>query len=210
MFSTELQTKKIKDPKVYWNLLKSFNQDNGKIPVAKSVIFDYFKTLNTAASPHHSIQDYPSCETIANPKINKNFTVEGVTACLKKLRNGTSAGHDDVFPDFLKYAHEKVITLLTRFFNKILESGVVPDDWALSIYRPLYKQGDKKDNYRGISFASCLCKPFTSLITERIEKELENKQILGQEQAGFRKNMSCSDHALVLYAIISTYLAEKK
>ena len=138
--------------------------------------------------------------------------MEEITVCLEKIRNGKSAGHDDVFSEFLKYAHEKVITLLTRFFNKISESGVVPDDWALSIYRPLYKKGDKKDqnNYRGISLASCLCKLSTSLITERIENELENKQVLGQEQAGFRKNKSCCDHAFVLYAIISTYLAEKK
>ena len=96
----------------------------------------------------------------------------------------------------MKDAHEKVITLPIRFSNKILESVVVPDDWALSIYRPLYKKGDKKDpnNYRGISLASCLCKLFTSLIAERIEKELENKQVLGQEQAGFRKNELLRSH----------------
>ena len=41
-------------------------------------------------------------------------------------------------------------------------------------------------------------------------KELENKQVLGPEQTGFGKNMSCCDHAFVLYAIISTYPAEKK
>ena len=185
-FNTELQTKKIKDPKEYWNLLESFDQYHVKIPIAKSVLFDHFKTLNGATSPHHNSHEYPSCETIVNPNINENFSVDEVTTCLKKMRNGKSAGHDDVFPEFLKYAHEKVITLLTRFFNKIF----VSDDWALSIFRPLYRKGDKKDpnNYRGISLASCLCKLFTFLITERIGKELENKQILGQEQAGFRKN----------------------
>ena len=119
--------------------MKSFNQDHGKIPIPKSDLFDHFKTLNSATSPRHSNHEYPSCETIVNPNINKNFSVEEVTACLKKMRNGKSAGHDNVFPEFLKYAHEKVMTLLTRFFNKILESGVVPDDWALTIYRPLYK-----------------------------------------------------------------------
>ena len=79
-----------------------------------------------------------------NPNIDENVSVEKVTACLKKMRNGTSQGHDGVFPELLKYAHEKVITLLPRFFNKILESGVVPDGWALSKYRPLYKKRDKK------------------------------------------------------------------
>ena len=91
------------------------------------------------------------------------------------MRNTKSDGHDDVFPDCLEHAHENVITLLTRFFNKILESGVVPGDWAISMYRPLYKKGDKKDqnNYRGISLDSCLCELFTSLFTIRTGKELE-------------------------------------
>ena len=50
------------------------------------------------------------------------------------MRNGKSAGHDYVlFPEFLKKSFEKVITLLTRFFNRVLESGAVPDDWTLSV-----------------------------------------------------------------------------
>ena len=55
------------------------------------------------------------------------------------MRNVESTGHDDVFPDFLNNVHEKVITLLRRFFNKT-KSGVVPNDWALSI-----KKETKKD-----------------------------------------------------------------
>ena len=70
----------------------------------------------------------------------------------------------------------------------------------------------KKDanNYRSISLASSLCKLFTSLVTERMQKGSENRKLLGQEQAGCRKNVSCSDHAFVLNAIISRYLAEEK
>ena len=105
---------------------------------------------------------------------------------------------------------QQLFELLIKFYSLIIiRAAVVPDDWALSIYRPLYK-GDKKypNDYRGISLASCLCKLFTSLITGSIEKESVNKEVVGQEQAGFRKNMSCCDHAFVLNAIISTYLVK--
>ena len=104
--------------------------------------------------------------------------MEEFTACLKKMWNSKSAGHDDVFPEFLKKVNESLFTLQTRMLSKILESGDVPNDWTLSIYRILYMKGDKKDpnNNRHISFAGCLRQLFTSLITERIEKELKNKK----------------------------------
>ena len=43
------------------------------------------------------------------------------------------------------------------------------------------------NNYRGISLARCVCKLFTSVLTERIQKDIEQKEVLGREQADFRK-----------------------
>ena len=71
------------------------------MPIANSLLLDLFKTLNSATSPRHSSHEYPPCETTVNPIINKNFSVEEVAACLKKMRNGKSTGHDDVFQSFL-------------------------------------------------------------------------------------------------------------
>ena len=86
---------------------------------------------------------------------------------------------------------------------KILEKGVVPDDWALSIYRPRYKKRENKDpnNYKSISLASCLCKLFNSLVTQRIQKELENRKLLGQEQAGLMENASAVVTTLWSYTL---------
>ena len=44
------------------------------------------------------------------------------------------------------------------------------------------------NHYRGKSLASCVCKLFKSVLTERIQKDLEKRDVLGLEQAGFRKN----------------------
>ena len=61
------------------------------------------------------------------------------------------------------------------------------------------------NNYRGISLVSCVCK-----LTERIQKDLEKRDVLGLEQAGFRKNNGCVDHVFIISSIMSTYLAQKK
>ena len=66
------------------------------------------------------------------------------------------------------------------------------------------------NNYRGISLASCVCKLFTSVLTERIQKDLEKRDVLGLEQAGFRKNIGCVDPVFIISSIMSTYLAQKK
>ena len=66
------------------------------------------------------------------------------------------------------------------------------------------------NNYRGISLTSCVCKLFTSVLTESIQKDLEKRDVLGLEQAGFRKNTGCVHHVFIISSIMSTYLAQKK
>ena len=99
-----------------------------------------------------------------------------------------------------------------KFFNAIPDRGEVPDDRTLSVYCPIFKKGDRKEinNYRGISLANCLCKLFTSLLAERMQKDLESRRALGVEQACFRESMAWTDHAFVLYTIDSFYLAQRK
>ena len=44
------------------------------------------------------------------------------------------------------------------------------------------------NNYRGISPARCVCKRFISVPTEKIQKDLEKRDVFSFEEAGFRKN----------------------
>jgi hypothetical protein len=57
---------------------------------------------------------------------------------------------------------------------------------------------------------SCIGKVFTSLISRRLNKYVENFELLGEEQAGFRKNHSTVDHLLVLYGLIDIYVKKKR
>ena len=85
--------------------------------------------------------------------------------------------------------------------------------WTKGIIITIYKKkGDDTDpnNYRGISLLSCIGKVFTSLVSSRISTYVENFEILGGEQAGFRKKYSTVDHVFVLNGLIDIYNKMKK
>ena len=94
-----------------------------------------------------------------------------------------------------------IIPVYAKLFNIILSTGIVPDDWAISIIRPIYKnRGDDTDpnNYRGISLLSCFGKLFTSCLNERLSNFVKAHDTVGPEQAGFKSDNSTIDHIFVL------------
>ena len=79
----------------------------------------------------------------------------------------------------------------------------------MSFISPIYKNKGLRsdpDNYRGISIISCLGKLFTALINERLTNFVNENNIIGEEQAGFRSGYSTHDHIFALHSIIDLYL----
>ena len=70
--------------------------------------------------------------------------------------------------------------------------------WKSATVSPIYKSGSKNDpaNYRPISLTSQLCKVLESLMRDRIVRHLENNQLIGETQHGFRKGRSCLTNVL--------------
>ena len=66
------------------------------------------------------------------------------------------------------------------------------------------------ENYRPITLLSCLGKLFTAVLNERLNKFLNYNSILLQNQAGFRKHYSTSDHIFVLHSIFELLKLKKK
>ena len=86
-------------------------------------------------------------------------------------------------------------------------SGLSPTKWSEAIIFILILKSSNNDphipmNYRGISLLSCIYKVYGHILNRRLEKFLENNNILVEEQNGFRKNRSCMDHVFVLHSII--------
>jgi len=67
---------------------------------------------------------------------------------------------------------------------------------TIGVIKPIYKKkGDKKcpANYRGITLTSYLGKLFSSILQNRLNKFIEQRNILNPEQFGFRPNARTAD-----------------
>ena len=93
---------------------------------------------------------------------------------------------------------------LVKFFNVLLERDVYPDSWTDSIIIPLFKKGNQNDpdNYRGISLCGISSKLYSSIINNRLQEWIEQNNLTGECQAGFKKDYSTVDHMITLMAMI--------
>ena len=93
---------------------------------------------------------------------------------------------------------------LVKFFNALFDRGRHPDSWRESIIVPLFKQGNQNDpsNYRGISLCDISSKLYSSIINNRLQEWTEQNSLMGECQAGFKKDYSTVDLMYTLMAMI--------
>ena len=84
----------------------------------------------------------------------------------------------------------------------------MPYSWLEAIVIPIYKKGNKDEpsNYRPISFPPIVGKLYARYLNNRLITWIEEEEILGNEQAGFRKNRSTFDHCIVLNHLAEKYM----
>ena len=92
--------------------------------------------------------------------------------------------------EFYKYAGEDFVIFLIKLFNTLFDKGIYPDNWTESIILPLYKQGNNEDpnNYRGISLCDVSSKLYGSIINTRLQEWINQHNIIGEQQAGFKED----------------------
>lgn len=207
----KLRNLKKSDPKEYWKIL------SGHKPKEKNVLpidefFEHFRDLgNVAEEDDTSQQDVLLANS--NETLNGLFTHEEIAKAIKRLPNNKCPGIDNILNEYIKATAEIVVPLYVRFFNYILTVGEVPREWLIGMVLPIYKgKGDKKvaDNYRGIALLSCMGKLFTSLLNDRIGHFCKENHTILENQAGFRRFYSTTDHIFLLKNIVDLYLEQKK
>jgi hypothetical protein len=100
------------------------------------------------------------------------ITTAEVENCIKKLKNNKACGADHILNEFLKASVNVTVKIVTKLFNLVLLTGIVPNDWTIGIIKPIYKNKgspDDPNNYRGITILSCLGKLFTSVLGDRLK-----------------------------------------
>ena len=178
-------------------------------------MFSHFQALNKLNDTNHNPNENASVTVNenVNETINSPITEDEIIKHIMSLKNNKCPGVDNILNEFLKHCPKELIPVITKFFNIILDTGIIPHEWTIGIIKPIYKnKGDINDatNYRGITLLSCIGKLFTSVLNSRLYSYLTNENLLGNEQAGFRPQHSTLDHVFALHILSQFYIDQKK
>lgn len=108
---------------------------------------------------------------------------------IQKLHSKKAAGPDKITPTALKHLPRKMIVLLTRLFNTILQFVYFPPQYKVARVIVIPKPGKDllyTQNHRPISLLPTISKVFERLIYSRLFKFVHEHNLIPDHQFGFR------------------------
>ncbi len=214
----KLDELKENNPKGYWQLLKTLKdeklEDSRNIPIDDWK--DYFSDLCDVKNKKNGnvLEEQHIIKELQNTRNDKYFdelsisiTEKEVIKAIKLLKKNKSVGIDLISNEMLKYSQHIMLPYLVKVFNSILLAKHYPKEWCDSYITPLHKSGSKivESNYRGISIFSCLGKLFNTILNNRLENYIEEKNLISDKQIGFKRKCRTSDHMFILRTLVEKY-----
>lgn len=198
--------------KEWWKLVKEIRNQEFEISdmLHPNDFRDYFMKLLTPEQISQDIQYAPNM--ICNIELDRDISVMEVRRMLKNVKLNKAPGEDRVPYEFFVHSTDEFLNELVKIFNKMYEEGNIDEAFTKTIIFPIYKKGSVNEpgNYRGISFMNTAAKIFMGILNSRLLSWLDEKGILVEYQAGFRKKYSTADNIYNLASIVNIKLAEKK
>ena len=187
-------------------MIKGRSKDKTTETISVDEFGTFFKNLNSQEEDDTSDMSVETPQNDPFEELNAPFTEIELKKALKNLKNNKSTGADEILNEQIKNSFPKMKKIFLNLFNIILETGCFPEEWAVGLIVPIFKnKGSKNDpnNYRGITLLSCMSKFFNSVLNNRLKAVGE--KILSIIQAGFRPGFSTMDHAFTLLCIFALY-----
>ena len=126
---------------------------------------------------------------------NARFSLREFKDALSSTES-TSPGEDTILYEMLKHLPEAAKRFLLKIINKIWETGILPEDWKISLIVPVKKPNKDASlptSYRPIALTSCVCKLMEKMINTRLVWHLETEGLTSPLQFGFKRNRSTLD-----------------
>ncbi|XP_047500838.1 uncharacterized protein LOC125046883 [Penaeus chinensis] len=168
-----------------------------------------FKEANKTAKCAVAKAKAPAYEEQYNSLENEGEPVERITEtevklALRKMKNGKSVGPDNIQAEVWKRLGNTGVELLTKWFNDILNTGTMPEEWGTSTLIPIFKnKGDIQEcgNYRGIKLMSHTMKIWERIMNNRIRGIVK----ISEEQFGFMPGRGTTDAIYALRLLMEKY-----
>lgn len=75
-----------------------------------------------------------------NPMRDIDISVKGVEKLLKNLNPHKAAGPDQIRPIVLKNTSKELAPIVSKLFQKSLQSSTLPDIWKMANVAPVFKK----------------------------------------------------------------------
>ncbi len=102
----------------------------------------------------------------------EKIEIKGVVQVIQNLKNGKAVGPDELHREVLKMLlkDKDTLTTTTEFFNKMYNTGVLPQDWLKSSFVTLPKKPNSSNcnDYRTTSLVTHILKIFLKIVHRRI------------------------------------------
>lgn len=150
--------------------------------------------------------------TPADHPLTRPVTLCEIKTHLEKTKN-KAPGEDQIDNILLKQSPDEYLHLLSHLFTTCLITGHFPQPWKSAIITMIPKPGKDPQlptSYRPISLLSHIGKLFERITTTRLSNHIEHLGLIGQHQAGFRKNRSTTDNILRLSEHMHKHFHNKK
>lgn len=161
---------------------------------------EHFEELLNRPPPQNPVDIQPAEND--QPIVCDVPSKEDIHKAIKQLRNGKSTGPDNIPAEALKADVDTSVEMLYPLCRDIWEKEEVPSEWKEGYLIKLPKKGDLMfcSNNRGITLLSTTGKTFNKVLLNRLKDAVDPH--LQDQQAGFRKNRSCTDQIAMLRIIL--------
>ena len=206
------------DRQEMWALLSKLKPKKSSTPIDMSELHSHFEELlNTPQKQITPERQNFLCTQLSNFLNNSEpvdetispgtYHVSLIEKIGKTLKNGKSSFIDGSINEVIKNSLGEMAEVFQKLFNHIEISAEFPTAWKSSFLVPLHKKGSPGDpnNYRGLAVGNNVGKFYTKILNEKLKKFCSNKNILSQQQFGFREDFRTSDAIFVLRSVISWY-----
>ena len=207
--------------KVKSEMKSSFIINNERI-ICRRLIAEKFNSyfaniaseLNKDAYKDNPITSFPSFTSYLSKSSFSSIFLEEcdpqeVSTIISELENAKSS---DIPIILLKVSNAVISPVLSNLYNYYMKIGEFPHIFKKGKITPIFKKGDREllENYRPISTLPIFGKIFEKIIYSRLYNYFSSRNILSDDQFGFRKGHSTSQAIHHSINILKEALRKKK
>jgi hypothetical protein len=176
---------------------------------------DHFANIGkklAEAFPNEELEYRRYLKNRVNDEMEENFiTREEIIKAINELNLDKAIGCDQIPARLVKISAVQIASPLQHIANLCLSTGIYPTKLKMAKVIPVFKANDPLDpnNYRPISLLSVFNKIIEVILSNRLRKHFESKNLLSQNQFGFRKMRSTNTALASIVPLIQNALDNK-